>query len=131
MKTATKKLLIVEDESSVNYALSLKFKLFPGIELFYAKDGQEGLRMALEKKPNVILLDIVMPKMDGIEMFKRLRQDDWGKSVKVIILSNLSDPNKEQEAKNLGAEDYIIKAEWKINDIVAKVAKSLELSNIN
>jgi len=125
MEKSNKKILVVEDESAVNYALSLKFNLIKGVELFFAKDGEQGLNMALEKKPDLILLDIIMPKMDGIEMLKKLRQDNWGKNVKVIILSNLSHTDREREARELGVEDYIIKAEWELEEVVKLVESKL------
>jgi len=125
MEKSNKKLLVVEDESAVNYALSLKFNSIKGVELFFAKDGEQGLNMALEKKPDLILLDLIMPKMDGMEMLKRLRQDNWGKNVKVIILSNLTHPDKEREAKELGVEDYIVKADWKLEEVVKLVESKL------
>jgi len=125
MEKLNKKILVVEDESAVNYALSLKFNSIKGVELFFAKDGEQGLNMALEKKPDLILLDLIMPKMDGMEMLKRLRQDNWGKNVKVIILSNLTHPDKEREAKELGVEDYIVKADWKLEEVVKLVESKL------
>jgi CheY-like chemotaxis protein len=63
--------------------------------------------------------------MDGITMLKKIRQDNWGKGVRVIILSNLSNPDREQEARELGVKDYIIKADWKIEDIMEKVGVAL------
>jgi len=126
MENAVKKVLIVEDEGSVNYAMSLKFDEIKKIDMIYAKDGEEGLRLALEKKPDLILLDIIMPKMNGIEMLKRLRQDERGKNIRVMVLSNLSDPIKEKEVRELGVDDYIIKADWNLKNIVKKVMSILE-----
>lgn len=126
MKAETKLLLIVEDEDSVVYALSEKFNLTEGVKVLFASNGVDGLRKALEEKPDLILLDIILPEMDGIEMLKKLRDDAWGKSADVIILSNLSDPDSEKEAKELGVTQYIIKSDAKIEDVVKKA-----LSNLN
>jgi len=125
MKAETKLLLIVEDEDSVVYALSEKFNLTEGVKVLFASNGVEGLRKALEEKPDLILLDIILPEMDGIEMLKKLRDDAWGKNVEVIILSNLSDPDSEKEAKELGVTQYIIKSDAKIEDVVKKALANL------
>ncbi|PJA89609.1 MAG: response regulator [Candidatus Magasanikbacteria bacterium CG_4_9_14_3_um_filter_32_9] len=120
-----KKILIVEDDEPIIFSLSKKLELFKTVKVLCARNGEEGLSMALVEKPDLILLDIVMPEMDGIEMLRRLRKNDWGKTVKVIILSNLSSPEREDEAKKLGIKDYIIKAEWKLENVVSKVLEKL------
>ena len=85
-----KKILIVEDEASLRKALVEKFQR-EGFETFLAFDGVEGLDQAERIQPDLILLDIIMPKMDGMTMLKKLRESgDWGKQVPVIILTNLS-----------------------------------------
>jgi len=127
MKNKTKKLLLVEDEDSIIYALTGKFDLNPKIKVLCAKNGEQGLEMTLREKPDLILLDIILPKVNGIEMLQKLRQDDWGKNAKVIILSNLSSTDKEREASKLGVKDYIIKADSKIDDVVKLVQKNLHI----
>ena len=82
--------------------------------------------MALDKKPDLILLDIVMPRMDGISMLKELRQDDWGKGVPVIILSNLADAQDNSEIIQEHIVDYLIKTDWSLEDIVKKVKDTLK-----
>lgn len=126
MKPETKILLIVEDEDSVVYALSEKFNLTEGVKVIFANNGIDGLKKAFEEKPDLILLDIIMPKMDGIELLKKLREDEWGKKAEVIILSNLSDPNSEKKTKALGVSQYIIKADSKIEDVVRKTLATLQ-----
>jgi two-component system, OmpR family, alkaline phosphatase synthesis response regulator PhoP len=120
-----KKILIVEDDAAILFSVSKKLELIENVQVLTAEDGEKGLATALSEKPDLILLDIVMPKMDGIEMLKKLRQDDWGKKAKVIILSNLSNSKKYAEAKKLGVTDYIIKADWKLADVAAKVMEKL------
>ncbi len=120
-----KKILLVEDEEAVVFALKEKLDLLSGVEIITARDGEIGLEKAIAEKPDLILLDIIMPKMDGIEMLKKLREDDWGKTARVIILSNLSHVKKEKEAKDLGVKHYLIKTDWKIEEVMDVIKKNL------
>ena len=79
------------------------------------------LAIALKEQPDVILLDIIMPKMDGITMLKKLREDAWGKEAKVILLTNLSSNEKLAEVTAQGSHEYLVKTDWKIEDVVTKV----------
>ena len=120
-----KTILIIEDELPMLKALSDKFTL-EGFEILEAKDGAEGLETAISKKPDLIILDIFMPVMDGKAMFEKLRQDAWGKTVPVIILTNLNPDDKtlDQLMKN-GPSYYFIKSKWKLEELVAKVKSEL------
>jgi two-component system cell cycle response regulator len=120
-----KTILIVEDELPMLKALSDKFAL-EGFEILEAKDGEEGLKAATSKKPDLIILDIFMPVMDGKVMFEKLRADEWGKTVPVIILTNLNPDDKTLDAlmKN-GPSYYFIKSKWKLEELVEKVKKEL------
>lgn len=119
-----KKVLIVEDEVSLMGAVSEKFK-DQTFEVLKAVDGSEALEMALEHHPDLILMDIVMPKIDGLSMLKSLREDEWGKNAKVIMLTNLNNSDKMMEAKRLNVEDYLVKTDCKIEDILSKVLEEL------
>lgn len=118
------KILIIEDESSLRNALRDKFTR-DGFEVLEAKNGEEGLDVALREHPDLILLDIVMPKMDGMTMLTQLREDEWGKTARVITLTNLSDTEKVAEAIEHGSYEYLVKSDWKIEDVVATVRKKL------
>jgi len=118
------KILIVEDEPALLGALSSKFSK-EEFEVAEARDGEEGLEKALAEHPDLILLDIIMPKMDGMTMLERVRRDEWGKKVPVIILTNLTDDDKVEEAIKRGSHDYLIKSDWHINDVVVKVRNRL------
>ncbi len=120
----THTILIIEDDHALLNALKDKFTK-EGFVVIKAHDGEEGLTMALSDHPDLILLDVIMPKMDGIMMLKALRKDAWGKDAKVIILTNLSDDKRVIEALEQGTHDYLIKADWKIEDVVEKVRKKL------
>jgi len=121
-----KTILIIEDELPMLKALSDKFTL-EGFEILEAKDGAEGLKVATSQKPDLIILDIFMPVMDGKVMFEKLRGDVWGKTVPVIILTNLNPDDKTLDAlmKN-GPSYYFIKSKWKLEELVSKVKKELE-----
>ncbi len=116
---------IVEDEISLLNVLSEKFKN-EGFGVLEAKNGQEGLKIALAEHPDMILLDIIMPVMDGMTMLKKLREDAWGKDAKVIILTNLSDNATVAEAGSFESHEYLVKSDWKIDDVVAKVKEKLK-----
>lgn len=126
MEQVKKTVLIVEDEPSLQRALGDHFSR-EGIEVLKAKNGQEGLEAALREHPGVILLDIVMPVMDGMTMLTKLREDEWGKDAHVILLTNLVDNKEIVEAMRTGVFDYLVKSDWKIDDVVARVKQKLGL----
>ncbi len=119
-----KKVLIVEDEIELSDILSSQLKE-EKIDVKVARDGEEGLEMSLKFHPDLILLDIIMPKMDGMTMLEKLRQDSWGKDVKVILLTNLSDNEKVAEAVKHKSFDYLVKADWNIKDVIKLVKDKL------
>lgn len=124
MIQTTHTILIVEDEPSLLHALVDKFAR-EGFHTLTAKNGEEGLKTALEEKPALILLDIVMPKMDGITMFKKLRENQDAANIPVIFLTNLS--NAEQVAEEIGAGNYqyLVKSDWDMKDVVEKVRATM------
>ena len=126
-KNALHSILIIEDETSLFRALSDAF-LNQGFAVLGAQDGKQGLKLAKTKHPDVILLDIIMPKMDGITLLKLLREDKWGKRAQVIMLTNLH--GNEREVENLGDEafEYLIKSEQTIGDIIKKVKQRLAIT---
>ncbi len=125
MKTA-KTILIVEDVGPLRKAIATKLQ-HAGLHTLEAKDGVEGLAIALQHHPDLILLDILMPKMDGLTVLKRLRGDQWGRAVPVIILSNLVDEHYFDEAERHNVEDYVIKSNWKLEDIVQRIYQALQI----
>lgn len=123
----TTKILIVEDDVQLMKSLRDKLK-HEGFATIVARDGQAGLKTALKEKPDLILLDIIMPKMDGIEMLKKLREDKWGQSVFVIILSNDDNPDHVRETLKDSATDYLIKSDWRLEDIIKRIKETLGLA---
>lgn len=121
-----KKILIVEDEKPLANMLGSKLK-DEGFEVAIALDGEDGLKKSLEWLPDLVLLDIVMPKMDGMTMLKKLRENEKGKTVHVVLLTNLSDTSKVYEAVTLGVKDYLVKTNWDLDEIIEEIkAKAAE-----
>ncbi|MCX6716850.1 MAG: response regulator [Candidatus Taylorbacteria bacterium] len=125
-----KVVLIAEDEATLRGAIKDELTR-EGISVIEAKNGEEGLRIALSEHPDLIMIDILMPKMDGLAMLKKLREDPWGKNVDFIILTNVSDFDeisramKVSEVKDHESFEYLIKSDVKIEDVVEKVKKKL------
>lgn len=117
-------ILIVEDDEQIRSALVKEFTRV-GFSVVEARDGKEGLACALRDHPDLIVLDIMMPVMNGIEMAKQLRADTWGKNAHVLILTNLKTELKAvREVFGDAAPPYLIKADTSLQDVVAQ-AKSL------
>ena len=115
-----KKILIVEDEQSLVDIMAAKLK-DEGFEVATAGDGEAGLKKALEWKPDVILLDVMMPKMDGMAMLREVRKHDELRKIQIIMLTNLSDSEKVNEAMQHGVFDFLVKSNWEIDDLVKEV----------
>lgn len=121
MKTQ-KTILVVEDEKSLRDAITDALRLNDFVPL-EAKNGREGVELALSQHPDLILLDLVMPEMDGMTALTKIRQDAWGAHVPVIILTNRSVANEQRADDTITHKvaDYLIKSDWKIHDIVQKI----------
>jgi len=125
-----KKILIVEDEEAVQKAISEAF-VNQEFTMLTAKDGEEGLSVSLKEHPDLILLDILMPKMDGMIMLQKLRLDEWGKTVPVIILTNVS-PNSSSVINSVlqtAPAYYFVKSDVKLEGIVSKVKEVLKIED--
>lgn len=123
-----KTILVVEDEKSLRDTIVdiLRLNNFLTLE---AENGKDGVELALAKHPELILLDLIMPEMDGMTAFKKIREDAWGATVPVIILTNLS-ATKEQLVEDMVTHKpmhYLIKSDWKIHDVVKKIEEILEI----
>ncbi len=125
-----KKILIVEDETPLRNAVS-DILTFEGFEVFQAKNGQEGLDAALTHHPDLILLDLMMPIMDGLTMLEKLRQDPvYGSKAAVILLTNINDPEKVAMATEAGSYDFLVKSDWNIEDVVKKIKGRLNIPEV-
>lgn len=127
MNETKKTILIVEDEPAYQRPLSEKLD-HEGFIVLGAKNGEEGLVIALEKHPDLILLDVLMPKIDGITMIKKLRQESgWGKIVPVILLTNLNpkDEKINQMITECEPAYYIMKSNSTLENLVGKIRERL------
>lgn len=118
----TKKILIVEDEETLLKALEHKLTI-DGYEVVLARDGEEGLKQIREGHPDVVLLDILMPKTDGFQVLEQLRNENIIPALPIIIVSNSGQPVEIDRALKLGARDYLVKAEFDPEEVVEKVRK--------
>ncbi|PIS34361.1 MAG: hypothetical protein COT37_02585 [Parcubacteria group bacterium CG08_land_8_20_14_0_20_43_9] len=125
-----KKILIIEDEELLLNLLKNKLSEL-GYQVFTALDGLQGLEAIREVAPDLILLDIVMPKMGGFEVLEKKQEDDSIKNIPVIIISNSGQPVELEKAKKLGARDWLVKTEFDPVEVVEKVIKQIGDSNNN
>ena len=119
------KVLIVEDEEILLTALTEELTQ-EGFEAVGAHDGVEGVEKSLSEKPDLILLDLVMPKLDGIGALKQIKENPETKDIPVVILTNLSDYDKVSDALSLGAMDYLVKANYRLEELVTKIKSVME-----
>lgn len=119
-----KKILVVEDDMVLQNALK-EFLSAEGFEILVASDGEEGSAKALGEKPDLILLDIILPKKDGYGVIKDVRADESLKNVPIVLLTNLGSLNDVEKALEMGATTYLVKADYKLEEIATKVKNIL------
>jgi len=122
-----KKILIIEDEEIMSGALFDKFTK-EGFNVVVGKDGEDGLEKARTEKPDFIITDIVMPKIDGITVMKKIREENILPETPIIILTNLSDPESIADAAAYNAS-FLVKTDWKLNDIVSIVKEKMGIKD--
>jgi DNA-binding response OmpR family regulator len=118
------KILIIEDDKFLRELMARKLKE-EGFAIDEAVDGEEGLRKSKEGKPNLILLDLILPGIDGFEVLAKIKQDPETKSIPVIILSNLGQKEDIEKGIKLGAVDYLVKAHFTPGEIIEKIRNAL------
>lgn len=116
-----KKIAIVEDDIAISQMYRMKFEV-EGFEVETADNGKIGLEMIEQFQPDIVLLDVMMPEMDGAETLAAIRQKDWGKDLKVIILTNTGRQEAPDSLDALNVDSYIVKAE-KTPKEVAEIVK--------
>lgn len=120
----SKKVAIVEDDQAISTMYRIKFEA-EGFIVETAANGKLGLELAESMKPDIILLDLMMPEMNGGEMLKKLRKTSWGKDTKVIILTNSGEEQAPPNLKELGIRRYIVKAEMTPRQVAEMVKTEL------
>lgn len=119
-----KKILFIEDEYTLQKTFGEILKP-EGYEMIPALDGEIGLRLAKNKKPDLILLDLILPKVNGFEVLKKLKEDEATKDIPVIVLTNLEGIGDIDKAIELGATTYLVKADYSLEEVVEKIKKAL------
>jgi len=117
-------ILIIEDDPLLIKMYKAKL-VSEGFEVLTAGDGQAGLDLALSKTPDGIILDVMMPKLSGLDMLRQLSQDPKGSKIPVIVLSNLSQSDEAQQAKTLGAKAFLVKANFTPKQVIERVKQYL------
>ena len=120
----SKKVAIVEDDQAISTMYRIKFEA-EGFIVETAANGKLGLALAESMKPDIILLDLMMPEMNGDEMLKKLRKTGWGKDIKVVILTNSGEEQAPPDLKELGIRRYIVKAEMTPRQVAEMVKTEL------
>lgn len=120
------KVLLVEDNILLRNVLKDKLTI-EGFSVLIAKNGKEGLQIGLKQKPDIIILDVIMPKTDGIKMLRKLRENSWGKTVPVLLLSNDDNPVHIKRTLKDNAANYLIKLDWELKDIIKRIKEILNL----
>lgn len=119
-----KHILFVEDEATLQKSLAEVLK--ESFKVSSAFDGETGLEIAKKEKPDLILLDLILPKRDGFSVLEELKKDDATNDIPVIILTNLENNPEIERALRLGATAYLIKSQYTLDDIKNKVKQALE-----
>jgi len=119
------KIIFIEDDPFLSDIYMTKFEEV-GYDIDMAGDGEEGLKKIREIKPDIVLLDIVLPKKNGLEVLEEIKNDDALKHIPVLVLSNLGIDQNFDKAKSLGAAGYLVKSQYTPSEVVAEVEKILK-----
>lgn len=120
------KIAIIEDDAVINQMYRMKFEA-DGFEVQVADNGKSGVEMVESFMPDLILLDLQMPEMNGDEALRLIRNQSWGQKIPVIILTNLGFEESPKELKALGIASYIVKAELTPSQVVQRVKEALDI----
>lgn len=118
------KIAIIEDDQAISQMYRIKFES-EGYEVETAPNGKVGLQLIDQMRPDIILLDIMMPEMNGDEVLQKIRATEWGKNTKVIILTNMGEQEAPASLKTLGVSAFIVKAEMTPRQVAEKVKKHI------
>lgn len=118
------RILVVEDDAVLRKALS-EYLTAEGFEVFGAEDGEIGAQMAFSEKPDLILLDIVLPKKDGYQVLQEVKANTESRHIPIVLLTNLGSIADVEKALELGATTYLVKADYKLEEVTAKIKEIL------
>ncbi|OGF51919.1 hypothetical protein A3I27_01025 [Candidatus Giovannonibacteria bacterium RIFCSPLOWO2_02_FULL_43_11b] len=119
------KILIIEDDKFLRDLMSQKL-VKEGFNVKEALDGEDGLKIALEETPDLILLDLILPRIDGFEVLERIKKNEKLSDLPVLILSNLGQKADVQRAMSMGAQEFLIKSNFTLGEIVEKIKTILK-----
>jgi DNA-binding response OmpR family regulator len=120
------KILLIEDDSFLLSMYATKFEI-ENFKVIMAEDGDKGVRLAAKEMPDIILLDVLLPKMNGFEVLGEIKSDPKTAKIPVILLTNLSQKDEIDKGLKMGAADYLIKAHFMPSEVVDKIKKLLNL----
>lgn len=119
-----KKILFIEDEFDLQKSVG-EFLKEKGYKVIHALDGEIGLKLAKEENPDLILLDIILPKINGFEVLKKLKGEEETKDIPIIVLTNLENPQDIEKSLTLGAKTYLVKSDYELEDILEKIEQTI------
>lgn len=120
----SKTIAIIEDDMAIAHMYRMKFEV-EGYNVETAENGKVGLEMLKDIEPDIVLLDLMMPEMNGEEVLKEIRASDWGKDLKVIILTNMGEQEAPDSIRELGVQSFIVKAEMTPKEVASFVENEL------
>lgn len=121
------KIAIIEDDSVISQMYRMKFEA-DGFDVQLANNGKRGVALVENFLPDMILLDLQMPEMNGVDALEIIRKKDWGKNIPVIILTNLGEEESPKELRALGIHSYIVKANLTPRQVVQRVKEALNIA---
>lgn len=120
------KILIIEDDPVFQQALG-EFLRSEGFKVFSAVDGEEGIKKAQEESPDLILLDIILPKKNGYEVIAELKKEPAAKNIPIVLLTNLGGVQDVEKALGLGATTYLVKSDYRLEEVAGKIKEILKV----
>lgn len=121
------KIAVIEDDAVISQMYRMKFEA-DGFDIQLANNGKHGVELVETFAPDIILLDLQMPEMNGVEALTIIRKNDWGKDIPVIILTNLGEEEAPKELRALGIHSYIVKANLTPRQVVQRVKEALNIA---
>ena len=121
------KIAVIEDDAVISQMYRMKFEA-DGFDIQLANNGLHGVELVEAFKPDIILLDLQMPEMNGVDALKIIRKNDWGLNIPVIILTNLGEEEAPKELRALGIHSYIVKANLTPRQVVQRVKEALNIA---